>query len=353
MTRRPDLQSLSFDRLSGEDFETLSAELSLLTPNVGSDLADGAYWAWRYRHNPAGGATVIVARRGRRAVGKLSNIHLNVTVDGVRTKAGLAEGLFILPDNRDWPCVRGLLEHSLRESVNDGIVFGFSFVNPHAIVLNRQSGWQDLGRIQISTAFLNLGHALSQRGVPFGSLLGAAGGFLLKPRKARTIERYVLRDLEKFDAATDELWHAIESRVGVSIVKDSTYLNWRYRMHPAWRYETIGAWSEERLEGLVIYRSAGPRADGYILDVLCRDESPDVSEALLDAALNRLKAAGVGMVSASFPEASAAAIAAFRLGFVNWATNLWGMNMVVMTDTAVAKLDRRSWHISLGDWIYH
>ncbi len=311
---------------------------------------------WRYFQNPLGASTTVLALRNERLVGKLAAVHLRARVAGETRRVGVNEGLFVLPAERSWPCLRGLLRHGLEESVAAGVDFGISFVNPAGRELNHHCGWSVLGRLPVQSGFLDVGRALVGRGLP--APLGFVGRLaqpLVGVRDGAPLAGVELRPVTTFDADFDSLLPDGIPPDGVALLKDAAYLQWRYLDCPGAAYRCLAAYRAGRPVGLVVSRTSPRRHDGYLLELCARDDDPALLEALAGAALADLRAEAVGLVSASFPERSAAAGTLQGLGFGSWATERWGMDLVVASDparTPAPERDFRRWQLSLGDWLY-
>ena len=82
--------------------------------------------------------------------------------------------------------------------------------------------------------------------------------------------KYKLFPMDFGDAATDLLWRRIENEMGLAIVRNREFLQWRYERHPFYRYELWGMrrrWERSLLGAAVIRRE--PPDTLLIIDVLC------------------------------------------------------------------------------------
>ncbi len=347
---------LSFERLQATQLdEALARELSELDTVPWPRHDHLGYWRWRYFGSPLGSASVVLARRAGRLIGKLASVHMQLESAGQPVVAGLSEGLFIRPEERNWAVLRGLLAESLAAGSDAQLAFGYGFVTPLAAELNRQCGWGNLGRLPILSGFLDLRRALLGRKLP-GPLgfLGRLGQPLLGVKRAGSAPPGLrIARLKNFDACDGQL--ASTRRDAVRVVKDARYLSWRYTGCPALEYQSLGAFAGDRLVGLVVFRGPADKHDGFLLELQAQDDDPHTLRWLAGHALEALREREVGLVSACFPEPSAAAQALRELGFVSWGTELWAMDLLVASDPAGngPELDGARWDYSLGDWLYH
>jgi hypothetical protein len=120
-----------------------------------------------------------------------------------------------------------------------------------------------------------------------------------------------MKEEENFDASFDRLWEKLEDRWPVALVRNSEYLEWRFRGHP---------WHEYRL---LTCRDGAGELMGYA--VLLVDSIHDFmfdgeasGSALLWYARKVCKAAGVPVVNCLGLGSKSEASALARAGFVRY-----------------------------------
>jgi hypothetical protein len=84
-----------------------------------------------------------------------------------------------------------------------------------------------------------------------------------------------IKKITRFDKRIDDFWNRVAKHHRLMIVRDSTYLNWRYFDKPNATYETFVAEKEGQIEGyLVTDKLQDETANvGWIIDVLCSSRS--------------------------------------------------------------------------------
>ena len=66
----------------------------------------------------------------------------------------------------------------------------------------------------------------------------------------------------------DSLWYRLRSHYSLAVIRNRTYLDWRYKDHPTAEYHRVNLFSWGRHSGWIVYR---PLADKSLLvDLLCR-----------------------------------------------------------------------------------
>ena len=183
----------------------------------------------------------------------------------------------------------------------------------------RDFGWDVLGAFDMAY-FVESGHPRMQAlqpkvPVPLERFANTVDVLVHDLRDAATAydsPRFELRSAERFDERTDLFWSEASRPFDFIVVRDSEYLNWRFDPR-AGTYHIRLATEGGRVLGYTVTATAYGR--GYIADLLVLPARPDVLEALLRDALDRLRAAGVSSVKAWLPRRHAYRGVFERFGF--------------------------------------
>lgn len=290
-----------------------------------------------------------------RVVGMVGSTYVRFNLEGKRVRASLVGGLVTLPSARSWRIFTGLLRVSGERAVRDGISFGYAFVLPRVVPLNRRLGNAVIGRIPVYAGFLDFRRFLRARGWPAPVAFFANGAmpFLGACIPGAAAPNVDVRTIEQFDAEVDVLWEEARRSREVCAVRDARYLNWRYIQHPDFDYRCAGAYQGQDMLGVVVYRVIPHKGVAYITELLATGERGSVLRALLRHALLDVKSDGIGMVTASFPAQSPAARVLVRAGFQPAASRLWNLSLCVITgeNGELPELNMGKWYFSLGDWL--
>jgi hypothetical protein len=349
---------LTFLRVSELNVDKLAKGLSELHLSVSRQKRTPGFWRWCYFANPLGKSNLTVAIRGDRVVGKYGLLYMPLIVHGKPVVAGLMEDISIEPPERSWQCYRRLVEMNVFESQKDDLDFRFGISLPSVINLNERLGVMSLGRVPIYVGFLNVTRVLQGRAVPYplslaGWLVQPILGLRTKDVKSSDLN---IRLVESFDSSFDELWSAIAKSRTTTVIKNATYLNWRYATCSEMPYRRLAAYRRQRLEGFVILRTMGQRRGSFLLELLARDDNPEIIRALLLQALRELRIERIGHITALFPAGSAAAAVLKDIGFKSWGTRLWSIHMVMAPNPprdSYPDLNLENWDFSLGDWVVY
>lgn len=93
-----------------------------------------------------------------------------------------------------------------------------------------------------------------------------------------------------FDDTHDRLWELGVDQLIATVIRDTAYLNWRYRDHPSFSYEVLEAFKNQELVAILVLRHDA--TESVVVDYIGPRENTQVMNSLLEAALSRLTAVG-------------------------------------------------------------
>lgn len=201
---------------------------------------DSAWWSWRYSDLPRGEAAILGAfREDGRCVGMYAGARLALWIQGETTFALSQSDVSVDSELRGGPgrakLVTRMAKRFFAEHTGGSTQLTYGFpVPPLRRVISRFVG----GQILCDVVFLvNELHA---------------GPPAVDPREID------VRAVNRFDEETDDLWERERERFPAALVRDSTYLNWRYAEHPL-AYELLEARDAAtgRLRGVAVVREGG------------------------------------------------------------------------------------------------
>lgn len=288
-------------------FRADPAQLALGTPrSVGQ-------WRWKYVQNGVGShSTVAVDREGAGLIGHVGGIPLRTWSRGAVRRANQSVDNMVHPSARRGLQRIGVFARMVNHWVDtyfgpEGDFLGWGFPCAENLRIGQRFSRYSVVRT-VNALVLRLSGATSR---------GVAG-----------IER---RRVLRFGAEVDRLWERCASDVGIGVVRDARYLNWRYAEH--WRdyalHEVRDA-VEGGLRGLCVTRRGGFADESILLmDWLAPADDEDAARALVATAAEEADAAGLGVVTTWFPEG------------VEWFHRLQGLGFRVRPTDHV--LVARSW----------
>ena len=171
------------------------------------------------------------------------------------------------------------------------LVYGFPNGNSAHGFFN-SLGWTEIAPVPFVVVAMRSRY-LAARVPRVGRWLAALPDIPLRRRRAVAPEHAArMQPLERFGPEADALWAVVRRDIGVGVVRDADYLNWRFVRKPGEAYRMVGYWEEERLVGFVIFtvkEKHGGRV-GYVMEMLHAPGRGDAGRAMLDEAVNQIAA---------------------------------------------------------------
>jgi hypothetical protein len=126
-----------------------------------------------------------------------------------------------------------------------------------------------------------------------------------------------LRPINHFDKRFDDFWESAQ-KPSISIVKDSTYLNWRYIECPVVNYEVYCMeTSQGEIRGVIVLQQIRRNEIdyGYIADIISKTGDNEIIRTLLSFAVHRFRDTKMAAIVAWFSENSPLSRNLQQLGF--------------------------------------
>lgn len=159
--------------------------------------------------------------------------------------------------------------------------------------LQSRCGWRDVATMDSWLLVLNARRAFR------GRLRNALARFVVagagwawqrargRLRTART-RRLSSRPIETFDVSHDQLWDRVCSQYGCAVVRDASYLNWKYVAQPGQSFKRLEVRDGGVVRGLCVWNIHEPDTGrayrrGWILDLVVDHSDDEAVAALLDA----------------------------------------------------------------------
>ncbi len=240
-------------------------------------------WRWAFEANPAG-RRIWVAEHEGKIVAQCAALPFRVHVDGRRSSITQGVDSMVHPEHR-----RGLRRPGL--FVATAKPFFREFRGPDKDVLHY--GWPVEPAWRIGKTFLGYQIVRTQTVL-----------FRTPPPGPTELPEGVER-LSRFDDDVEALYDRCAADWGLSVVRDATYLNWRFVEHPRFRYRILGVRAADgALRAYAVFRKADtPRPEsGLIMDWLVRPDDVEAGELLRDALLAQARADGAAHTIGVFPD---------------------------------------------------
>lgn len=160
-----------------------------------------------------------------------------------------------------------------------------------------KSGWLDVPDLHSFVKIYNpeifLENRITNKFIRKAAAIILKIGFKLKNavRNPEKNKQITIKEIKRFDQSFDDLFDKTSASIGISVVRDSRYLNWRFIEKPFINYSRFAAYDlEQNLEGYMVVHaeSNNNQIRGKIIDFMVLSDRSDVFNALIKASCDRL-----------------------------------------------------------------
>ncbi len=263
--------------------------------------AHAADQEWQYQKSPAGAAIGSLARETgtERLIGQVITVPVRVMLSGRVRFASLCLDPAIDPAHEGSSILPGLLSDVFELSVQERAILTYGLPSQAAYwPAMERAGLRNIGAVPLLLRPLN----------PERLATKTAHGH--PPAKAASIARRVWRtaapsvrpeslpgleieEVNYFDGSYAVFWERAQHRFPVMVVKDPTYLNWRFVSVPGREYAAFAARSEGEIRGFIVLRVAplGQFSAGLIVELMVEAsaEGRAAGRLLIDRAYSHFK----------------------------------------------------------------
>jgi GNAT superfamily N-acetyltransferase len=267
--------------LSSHSEDEKKSSLNLVRESFGNDvdIVYDEYYDWQYLKNPLGRANVLLAYDEERAIGQIASVPCRYNVAGKDTPVISTLNLCVSPQYRGKGIMRELLDriHKMNQSM-----FSVGVPNRQSIRGHLHNEFNPMPLtllirpIRLSNYFINY-RVVGKFLKPFDSVW----------RKKKTSCKFQIHDhVSMFDERFDDLYLTARDQKMIMQVRDSKFLNWRYKTNPRRKYTTFVAEGDGgNIHGYIVTRImkiSGKRV-GLIIDLLTLRNSNSGSSLIVAA----------------------------------------------------------------------
>ena len=286
--------------LSTHSEDEIRSSLNLVRESFGSDvdIAYEEYYAWQYLKNPLGKGNVLLVYDGEKAVGQIASIPCAYKIHDKYVAVSSIMNLSVSSQYQG----KGIMGELVCRIQQTNESF-FSTVIPNGAAIK---GYLKKHFHPMPMAFMIRPIRLSNYFYNHRLICSILKPFdLIWMKKKHTSKFDIQEQVSMFDNRFDDLFIATNDDKTIRQVRDSKFLNWRYRNNPRRKYYTLVATGQGgKLEGYIITRIAEifGKSMGLIVDLVARKDS-DVGKSLIVSAFDYFRRNGVGLAMVvCFPE---------------------------------------------------
>lgn len=262
---------------------------------------DSSHHEWQCQRSPAGAAIGSLAREAEtgRLIGQVVTIPMRVRLSGKVRIASLCLDPVIDSAYQPSGVLPGLLDDVSALSAKERIAFAYGFPSQasHWPIIEK-AGFQNIGAVPLLLKPMNPerlatktahGHPPA-RAASIARRVWRTAAPTVRPEALPGLE---IAEVDYFDGSFESFWEKAQHRFPVMIVRDPTYLNWRFMDVPQRQYTAFAARSEGEIRGITVLRAAplGHFSAGLIAELVVEAsaEGRAAGRLLIDRAYSHFK----------------------------------------------------------------
>jgi len=271
-------------------------------PNYVSQRA--ILFKWLTEKNPfiGGDSPYFLLLHREKVVGMLGHMPLEFTVNGKKKRGYLSQDALLALNYRG----KGLGKILLQGIAEQVISFaGAIWFNEPNYRLYLKCGWLDVPGFYPYLKILDPTPFIKERFK--GRILQNVASFLAKNflkireglRSSESFRQVRVSEIEQFDEQFDEFFLTVSGQLGIIVMRDHKYLNWKFVEKPFHNYKRYAAIDEKGdLSGYIVIKKQVIENEvrGKILDVLAHPDKPKVFAALISRGMEEFKKVKVSYV---------------------------------------------------------
>ena len=312
------------------------------------------FYRWKYFGNPLGDAIVAIATAGGAVVSVVAATPKRIWISG-KSILGYELGDFLTDGNyRRMGLFSQLIELACREA--DARGSALVYVRPNDVSFPILTGRLSFHEVQKLDArrYVVPSQSLSRKTRIPASLLRITG--MDSILKSRCIPRFrpgtvTVAPVERFGEETDQLWQRASKGCDFALVRDSSYLNWRFADCPT-PYKMWLAKRNGRAAGFLVTSADQSAPSAAIVELFAETTDEEAVKALLATAVESLLNRGVKLISTwtlQGPAQSAAHQLLQRAFPFRRKQHLHLVCRILRPQEIALPVPSQKWHFTLGD----
>jgi hypothetical protein len=263
------------------------------------------HWEWEFKHNPCKSLEIYLAEDNGKIVGQYAVIPVKMKIKEKDLLATLSLDTITDENYRGQGMFPILAKKLYSELGIKGIPITYGFPNKNSIrgFINKLE-WIDIIPFLLLVRPIKFKSLIKKvtNNALFSYFFGKIGDILWKLRfifKPVGDKSIIIRKIKKFDSIFDKLWQETRNEYNICVVRDQTYLNWRYVDKPEETYDIFVAEKGVNLLGYIVLKCE-EKLDlktGFIMDMLVLSSQYKAISTLISEAINYFKDKKVDVIS--------------------------------------------------------
>lgn len=323
------------------------------------------FFNWLYYQNPAGDSCSQVIEDNGEIIAFWGIVPQRIWLSDHEEKAGQTTAL--MSEGTLLGSTLYLAREIYKKLARNNIVLTFAFIGPNSSMILKQLNWEMIDiplLLRVVQPGVVLRYLSNSKKLlkPFAPLLNRFSYSLdhifnllrAKPYINSSID---VEEINHFDDEFNQLWNTVKQSIGISVIRDANYLNWRYVDKPKNNHRILIAKSKDNLQGYIVTKVEqrfGMR-HGVILDILTIPEDSFTAFTLLKYAIKTMINEGVEVISALSLRDEYYFKFLRQCGFIPIPPkyfpqeDYFGSRPVILDTKTDKKIDPQNWYFTWGD----
>jgi len=349
-----------------EDTERI-LEINRLEYGPQDILATREDFVWRHSQNPAGKAIIPVIRNPKnQVVGYIWIVPIRARIKGKDCSVAMGSNLVIHPEYRKGVGYARLMRCFNSVFRKDEIPLHYSFISEEAYQRQvirhpeRVATIPTLVKIYNSQEVIDsyVQGPLKKNAMKLASRVSSP--FLFSKKRKKRDHTIAVKRYEDFDSRFDEFWQKIQDYHTASVIRDRSFLSWRFAHVSGREYVILAAESEDRLCGYAVLRCATVRGieAGIVADLMVTDDRSgrNAGHSLLDEAESWFREHGMASSFALISPGSKQYRLLWRAGYIRLPEFLsprafrFGVYLHTEQRQDLRSLTAKDWFVTVADY---
>lgn len=277
--------------------------LDLYKVSFGSS-GSSALWDWKYLHNPFAkkDPEIIIAMDKGKIVGARPVLLAEMWLNNEKVKVAQPSDTMVHPEYRREGIFSRMNQFAIEYYEKNNYTLFYNFPGTMSYSGYLKQGWQIVSITEDLFMVTNPQKIISCK-LANKSLSYVLGffydNFLNSRKEALQPSSFQIKICDRLTNDVERI-DTLRNKSGIELVRDATYLNWRFDQHPEHSYKYILASENDRLAGYAV-TSVQEKSNGLIfgmvVDYLVRDNNIDCFRSLMNGCLKELEKINHDIVS--------------------------------------------------------
>lgn len=261
------------------------------------------WWHWLYKENPAGQCWICMANDGGKIAGQTAVIPIVIKIGTMNVLSSQEVDAMTHPDYRGQGMYKCLALRAYSEAAKSGVHTRFQFPNdasypigtkkldwikmPNMNIMLKVFNWNSALKLKVNNLYLRIIIATVAR-IIFNKII-------FRTHRLPVIDGLTITKIKSWDDRVDKLWANVSSQYQIMVVRDKSYLNWRYSA-PDVNYSIFAAEKTGEICGYLVLQHTIQRGlkISHIFDLIAQSE--DIMQYLVAKAVEECQQKGIDII---------------------------------------------------------